>query len=140
MKPSDRNLNLISDDHLFQTEESRLAAQQKMIVDIPLSELHSFINHPFKIKDYDAILETAESIKQYIILVPAIACPREEGGYELLSGHRRKRVSELAGKVTLPAIISYLDDDAATIIVVDGNIQRENILPSERAFVYKVEA
>ena len=139
MKPSGRNLNLTSYDDLFQTHESRLAAQQEKIVDIPLSELHSFKNHPFKIRDDDAMLETAESIKQHGILVPAIARPREEGGYELISGHRRKRASELAGKETLPVIIRNLDDDAATIIMVDSNIQRENILPSERAFAYKLK-
>lgn len=139
MKPSGRNLNLTSYDDLFQTEESRLAAQQEKIVDIPLSELHPFKNHPFKIKDDDAMLETAESIKQHGILVPAIVRPRKEGGYELISGHRRKRASELAGKATLPVIIRNLDDDAATIIMVDSNIQRENILPSERAFAYKLK-
>lgn len=139
MKPSGRNLNLTSYDDLFQTEESRLAAQQEKIVDILLSELYPFKNHPFKIKDDDAMLETAESIKQHGILVPAIARPREEGGYELISGHRRKRASELAGKETLPVIIRNLDDDAATIIMVDSNIQRENILPSERAFAYKLK-
>ena len=139
MKASGRNLNLTSYDDLFQTDESRLAAQQEKIVDIPLSELHPFENHPFKIRDDDAMLETAESIKQHGILVPAIVRPREEGGYELISGHRRKRASELAGKDTLPAIIRNLDDDAATIIMVDSNIQRENILPSERAFAYKLK-
>jgi len=139
LKPSGRNLNLTSYDDLFQTEESRLAAQQEKIVDIPLSELHPFKNHPFKIKDDDAMLETAESIKQHGILVPAIVRPRKEGGYELISGHRRKRASELAGKATLPVIIRNLDDDAATIIMVDSNIQRENILPSERAFAYKLK-
>ncbi len=139
MKPSGRNLNLTSYDDLFQTDESRLAAQQEKIVDIPLSELHPFKNHPFKIKDDDAMLETAESIKQHGILVPAIVRPREEGGYELISGHRRKRASEIAGKETLPVIIRNLDDDAATIIMVDSNIQRENILPSERAFAYKLK-
>lgn len=139
MKPSGRNLNLTSYDDLFQTDESRLAAQQEKIVDIPLSELHPFKNHPFRIRDDDAMLETAESIKQHGILVPAIVRPREEGGYELISGHRRKRASEIAGKETLPVIIRNLDDDAATIIMVDSNIQRENILPSERAFAYKLK-
>jgi ParB family chromosome partitioning protein len=139
LKPSGRNLNLTSYDDLFQTDESRLAAQQEKIVDIPLSELHPFKNHPFKIRDDDAMLETAESIKQHGILVPAIARPREEGGYELISGHRRKRASEIAGKETLPVIVRNLDDDAATIIMVDSNIQRENILPSERAFAYKLK-
>lgn len=108
MKPSSRNLNLTSYDDLFQTDESRLAAQQEKIVDIPLSELHPFKNHPFKIKDDDALLETAKSIKQHGILVPAIERPREEGGYELISGHRRKRASELAGKKSLPVIIRNL--------------------------------
>ena len=104
-----------------------------------LTELHPFKNHPFKVTDDESMLETAESITKHGVLVPVIARPREEGGYELISGHRRKRASELAGKETLPCIVRNLDDDAATIIMVDSNIQRENILPSERAFAYKLK-
>lgn len=139
MKPSGRNLNLTSYDEIFQTEESRIEATQEKVIDIPLSQLHPFKNHPFKVKDDESMLETAESITKHGVLVPVIARPREDGGYELISGHRRKRASELAGKETLPCIVRNLDDDAATIIMVDSNIQRENILPSERAFAYKLK-
>ena len=139
MKSSDRNLNLTSYDEIFQTEESRIEATQEKVIDIPLSQLHPFKKHPFKVKDDESMLETAESITKHGVLVPVIARPREEGGYELISGHRRKRASELAGKETLPCIVRNLDDDAATIIMVDSNIQRENILPSERAFAYKLK-
>ncbi len=139
MKSSDRNLNLTSYDEIFQTEESRIEATQEKVIDIPLSQLHPFKNHPFKVTDDESMLETAESITKHGVLVPVIARPREEGGYELISGHRRKRASELAGKETLPCIVRNLDDDAATIIMVDSNIQRENILPSERAFAYKLK-
>ena len=104
-----------------------------------MTDLHPFKNHPFKVTDDESMLETAESITKHGVLVPVIARPREEGGYELISGHRRKRASELAGKETLPCIVRNLDDDAATIIMVDSNIQRENILPSERAFAYKLK-
>ena len=134
MKPSDRNLNLTSYDDIFQTEETRIEATQEKVIDIPLTQLH-----PFKVTDDESMLETAESITKHGVLVPVIARPREEGGYELISGHRRKRASELAGKETLPVILRNLDDDAATIIMVDSNIQRENILPSERAFAYKLK-
>ncbi len=139
MKPSDRKLNLTSYDEIFQTEENRIEATQEKVIDIPLTELHPFKNHPFKVTDDESMLETAESIPKHGVLVPVIARPREEGGYELISGHRRKRASELAGKETLPCIVRNLDDDAATIIMVDSNIQRENILPSERAFAYKLK-
>lgn len=139
MKPSDRKLNLTSYDEIFQTEENRIEATQEKVSDIPLTELHPFKNHPFKVTDDESMLETAESITKHGVLVPVIARPREEGGYELISGHRRKRASELAGKETLPCIVRNLDDDAATIIMVDSNIQRENILPSERAFAYKLK-
>ncbi len=139
MKPSGRNLNLTSYDEIFQTEENRIEATQEKVIDIPLAELHPFKNHPFKVTDDESMLETAESITKHGVLVPVIARPREEGGYELISGHRRKRASELAGKETLPCIVRNLDDDAATIIMVDSNIQRENILPSERAFAYKLK-
>ena len=139
MKPSGRNLNLTSYDEIFQTEETRIEATQEKVIDIPLIELHPFKNHPFKVIDDESMLETAESITKHGVLVPVIARPREEGGYELISGHRRKRASELAGKETLPCIVRNLDDNAATIIMVDSNIQRENILPSERAFAYKLK-
>ena len=139
MIPSDRKLNLTSYDEIFQTEENRIEATQEKVIDIPLAELHPFKNHPFKVTDDESMLETAESITKHGVLVPVIARPREEGGYELISGHRRKRASELAGKETLPCIVRNLDDDAATIIMVDSNIQRENILPSERAFAYKLK-
>ena len=139
MKPSGRNLNLTSYDEIFQTEETRIEATQEKVIDIPLTDLHPFKNHPFKVTDDESILETADSINKHGVLVPVIARPREEGGYELISGHRRKRASELAGKETLPCIVRNLDDEAATIIMVDSNIQRENILPSERAFAYKLK-
>ncbi|WFF73519.1 ParB/RepB/Spo0J family partition protein [Proteiniclasticum sp. QWL-01] len=139
MKPSGRNLNLTSYDEIFQTEETRIEAFQEKVIDIPLTELHPFKNHPFKVTNDESMLETADSITKHGVLVPVIARPREEGGYELISGHRRKRASELAGKETLPCIVRNLDDDAATIIMVDSNIQRENILPSERAFAYKLK-
>ena len=139
MKPSGRNLNLTSYDEIFQTEETRIEATQEKVIDIPLTDLHPFKNHPFKVTDDESMLETAESITKHGVLVPVIARPREEGGYELISGHRRKRASELAGKETLPCIVRNLDDDAATIIMVDSNIQRENILPSERAYAYKLK-
>lgn len=139
MKPSDRNLNLTSYDDIFQTEEARVESSKEKVIDIPLTDLHPFKNHPFKVKDDESMLETAESITKHGVLVPVIARPREEGGYELISGHRRKRASELAGKETIPVIVRNLDDDAATIIMVDSNIQRENILPSERAFAYKLK-
>jgi ParB family chromosome partitioning protein len=139
LKPKGRNINLTSYDEIFQTEENRIEASQEKVIDIHLTELHPFKNHPFKVKDDESMLETAESIAKHGVLVPVIARPREEGGYELISGHRRKRASELAGKNTLPCIVRNLDDDAATIIMVDSNIQRENILPSERAFAYKLK-
>ena len=109
------------------------------MVEIPLSELHSFKGHPFKVKDDDAMMETADSIRQYGVLVPAIARPDPNGGYELVAGHRRHRASELAEKETMPVIVRDLDDDAATIIMVDSNLQRESLLPSERAFAYKMK-
>ena len=108
-------------------------------MEIPLTELHPFQNHPFKVKDDEAMLETADSIRQYGVLVPAIARPDPDGGYELVAGHRRHRASELAEKETMPVIVRDLDDDAATIIMVDSNLQRESLLPSERAFAYKMK-
>jgi ParB family chromosome partitioning protein len=139
LKSSAKKISLTSVDDLFSTEESRVDEQREKIVEIPLSELHPFKDHPFKVIDNDAMFDTAESIKQYGVLVPAIARPREDGGYELVSGHRRKRACELASLETMPVIIRNLDDDAATIIMVDSNLQRENILPSERAFAYKMK-
>lgn len=139
MKSSAKKISLTSVDDLFSTEESRVDEQREKIVEIPLSELHPFKDHPFKVIDNEAMFDTAESIKQYGVLVPAIARPREDGGYELVSGHRRKRACELASLETMPVIIRNLDDDAATIIMVDSNLQRENILPSERAFAYKMK-
>ena len=139
MKSSAKKISLTSVDDLFSTEESRIDEQREKIVDIPLSEIHPFKDHPFKVIDNEAMIDTAESIKQYGVLVPAIARPREDGGYELVSGHRRKRACELAELETMPVIIRKLDDDAATIIMVDSNLQRENILPSERAFAFKLK-
>ena len=115
------------------------AAQENKITLLPLSELHDFPNHPFKVRDDEAMQETAESIRQYGVLVPAIVRPREDGGYEIVAGHRRKHGSELAGLQNLPCIVREMDDDTATILMVDSNIQRENILPSERAQAYKMK-
>ena len=139
MKSSAKKIELASVDDLFSTEEGRQDAKLEKIQEIPLSELHPFRNHPFKVKDDEAMMETADSIKQYGVLVPAIARPDPEGGYELVAGHRRHRASELAEKETMPVIVRDLDDDAATIIMVDSNLQRENIFPSERAFSYKMK-
>lgn len=139
MKSSAKKVELASVDDLFSTEESRADAQREKVVEIPLSELHPFKGHPFKVKDDEAMMETADSIKQYGVLVPAIARPDPEGGYELVAGHRRHRASELAEKDTMPVIVRDLDDDAATIIMVDSNLQRESLLPSERAFAYKMK-
>ena len=113
--------------------------QQEVIVQVPLSKLHDFPNHPFKVRDDEAMQETAESIRQYGVLVPAIVRPREDGGYEIIAGHRRRHGSELAGLSTMPCIVRQMDDDTATILMVDSNIQRENILPSERAQAYKMK-
>ena len=139
MKSSAKKIELASVDDLFSTEEGRQDAKLEKIQEIPLSELHPFKNHPFKVKDDEAMMETADSIKQYGVLVPAIARPDPEGGYELVAGHRRHRASELAEKETMPVIVRNLDDDAATIIMVDSNLQRESLLPSERAFAYKMK-
>jgi len=139
LKSSAKKVELASVDDLFSTEESRADAQREKVVEIPLSELHPFKGHPFKVKDDEAMMETADSIKQYGVLVPAIARPDPEGGYELVAGHRRHRASELAEKETMPVIVRDLDDDAATIIMVDSNLQRESLLPSERAFAYKMK-
>lgn len=139
MKSSAKKVKLASVDDLFSTEESRSEEGREKVVDIPLSELHSFKNHPFKVKDDEAMMDTAESIRQHGVLVPAIARPDPEGGYELISGHRRRHASEIAGRETMPVIVRELDDDAATIIMVDSNLQREELLPSERAFAYKMK-
>ena len=139
MKNSGKKIELASVDDLFSTEEERQDARMEKIQEIPLSELHPFRDHPFKVKDDDAMMETAESVRQYGVLVPAIARPDPEGGYELVAGHRRHRASQLAGKETMPVIVRDLDDDAATIIMVDSNLQRESLLPSERAFAYKMK-
>jgi ParB family chromosome partitioning protein len=139
LKSSAKNIKLTSVDDLFSTEESRADENREKIIDIPLQELFTFKNHPFKVIDNEAMFDTVESVKQYGVLVPAIARPRDEGGYELVAGHRRKRACELAELSTMPVIVRNLDDDAATIIMVDSNLQRENILPSERAFAYKLK-
>ena len=110
--------------------------QQEVVVQIPLSELHPFPDHPFQVREDASMQETAESVKEYGVLVPALARPREDGGYELIAGHRRKHACELAGLATMPVIVRDIDRDAATIIMVDSNLQRENILPSERAKAY----
>ena len=143
MKSSARNVKLASIDDLFTTEENRqeiqAEAKREKVQMIPLSELHPFRNHPFKVKDDEAMANTVDSVRQYGVLVPAIARPLESGGYELVSGHRRHRASELAGLTEMPVIVRDLDDDAATIIMVDSNLQRETLLPSERAFAYKMK-
>ena len=139
MKSSARNIELKSVDDLFATEESRADAQREKVQNIPLGELHPFRNHPFKVKDDAAMQDTVDSVREYGVIVPAIARPDPSGGYELIAGHRRHHASELAGKETMPVIIRDLDDDAATIIMVDSNLQREELLPSERAFAYKMK-
>lgn len=139
MKSSAKNIKLTSVDDLFSTEESRTDENREKIIEIPLQELFTFNNHPFKVTDNEAMFDTVESVKRYGVLVPAIARPRNEGGYELVAGHRRKRACELAELSTMPVIVRNLNDDEATIIMVDSNLQRENILPSERAFAYKMK-
>ena len=139
MKSSARNIELKSVDDLFATEESRAEAQRGKVQEIPLGELHPFRNHPFKVKDDAAMQDPVDSVREYGVLVPAIARPDPDGGYELIAGHRRHHASELAGKETMPVIVRDLDDDAATIIMVDSNLQREELLPSERAFAYKMK-
>ncbi len=139
MKNSGKSMSLTSYDDLFSTEQSREDANREKVLEIPLSELYPFKNHPFKVKDDDRMLDTAESIREYGVLVPALARPRADGGYELIAGHRRKRGCELAGLETMPVIVRDLDDDEAVIVMVDSNIQRESLLPSERAFAYKMK-
>ena len=133
------NISLSSYDDIFQTDQSREESQQERVQEIPLSELHPFKGHPFKVLDDDAMQKTVESIAQFGVMTPAIARPCPEGGYELIAGHRRHHASELAGKETMPVIVREMDDDAATILMVDSNLQRETILPSERAFAYKMK-
>lgn len=139
MKSSARKVELASVDDLFSTEESRQDAAREKVVDIPLAELFPFPDHPFSVRDDDAMKETVESVKEYGVLMPAIARPREDGGYELVSGHRRKRACELAGLETMPVIVRDLDRDTAIIYMVDSNIQRENISPMEKAQAYKMK-
>ena len=139
MKRNDSKLTLKSYDDIFKTDEQRAEDAKEKVTELPLEELFPFPEHPFRVLDDDAMRDTAESVKQYGVLVPAIVRPREDGGYEIVSGHRRHRACELAGLETMPCIIRDMDDDAATIIMVDSNLQRENILPSERAKAYKMK-
>lgn len=139
MKSSAKNIVLKSVDDIFQTEENRADAQRERVQEILLDQLKPFRNHPFKVRDDQRMLDTVDSIREYGVLVPAIARPDPEGGYELISGHRRKRGCEMAGLQTMPVIIRDLDDDAAVLVMVDSNIQREELLPSERAFAYKMK-
>lgn len=139
MSGNARKLSLTAYDDIFSTEESRASERRESVQQIPLTELHPFASHPFKVQDDERMLETAESVKEYGVLVPAIARPREGGEYELVAGHRRKRACELAGLDTMPVIVRDLDDDAAILVMVDSNLQRENILPSERAYAYKMK-
>ena len=139
MKSSAKNIVLKSVDDIFQTEENRADAQRERVQEIPLDQLKPFRNHPFKVRDDQRMLDTVDSIREYGVLIPAIARPDPEGGYELISGHRRKRGCEMAGLQTMPVIIRNLDDDAAVLVMVDSNIQREELLPSERAFAYKMK-
>lgn len=139
MKLSGSNIKLASVDDLFETDESRARNTQEQIKRIPIAELHPFKDHPFRVTDDERMRETVESVKEYGVLVPAIARPLETGGYELVSGHRRKRACELAGLDTMPVIVRDLDNDEAVIIMVDSNLQRENIPPSERAKAYQMK-
>ena len=139
MPKSSVNVSLNSYDDIFSTEESRQEEQREQVQQIPIGELFPFKNHPFKVLDDDSMSDTAESVKQYGVLSPLIARPRPKGGYEIISGHRRQHAAELAGLETLPVIVRQMDDDAAIILMVDSNLQREHILPSERAFAYKMK-
>lgn len=139
MKSNGRNISLTPYDDIFSTEESRAESMRETIKDIPLADLYPFKDHPFKVVDDEQMQETVESVKKHGVLVPGIARQRPGGGYEIIAGHRRKRASELAGKDTMAIIVRDLDDDAAVIIMVDSNLQRENILPSERAKAYKMK-
>ena len=133
------NLALKGLDDLFSTEENRQEEQREQVQQIPIDALHPFTNHPFKVLDDEAMTRTVESIAQYGVLAPLIARPRPEGGYEIISGHRRQYAAKLAGLDTLPVIVRQMSDDAAVILMVDSNLQREHILPSERAFAYKMK-
>ena len=139
MPKSSVNASLSSYDDIFSTEESRQEEQREQVQQIPIGELFPFKNHPFKVLDDDSMSDTVESVKQYGVLAPLIARPRPEGGYEIISGHRRQHAAELAGLETLPVIVRDMSDDAAVILMVDSNLQREHILPSERAFAYKMK-
>ena len=139
MRSSAAKIKLTSVDDLFSSEESRADASRERVVELPLAEMHPFKNHPFKVLDDEKMQDTAESIREHGVLVPAIVRPREEGGYEIVAGHRRHFASQIAGLDTMPAIVRDLDDDAATIIMVDSNLQRETLLPSERAWAYKMK-
>ena len=139
MPKSSVNASLSSYDDIFSTEESRQEEQREQVQQIPIGELFPFKNHPFKVLDDDSMSDTVESVKQYGVLSPLIARPRPKGGYEIISGHRRQHAAELAGLETLPVIVRDMSDDAAVILMVDSNLQREHILPSDRAFAYKMK-
>lgn len=133
------NISLTSYDDIFETDESRAESQLERVQNISISELVPFKDHPFKVVDDEAMLRTTESIAQYGVLTPLIARPLEAGGYEIISGHRRAHAAELAGLTEVPVLVRQMDDDAATVLMVDSNLQRENILPSERAYAYKMK-
>ena len=139
MPKSSLNVLLKGADDIFSTEESRQEQQREQVQQIPIGELFPFKNHPFKVLDDESMQRTVESVEQYGVLSPLIARPRPEGGYEIISGHRRQHAAQLAGLETLPVIVRNMDDDAAVLLMVDSNLQRENILPSERAFAYKMK-
>ena len=133
------NVSLKGADDIFSTEESRQEQQREQVQQIPIAELHPFTNHPFKVLDDESMQRTVESVEQYGVLSPLIARPRPEGSYEIISGHRRQHAAQLAGLETLPVIVRNMDDNAAVLLMVDSNLQRESILPSERAFAYKMK-
>ena len=139
MPRKNANISLSSYDDIFSTDQSRADAQREQVQEIPISELHPFEGHPFRVVDDEEMEKTVESIKEYGVLTPAIARPDPDGGYEIISGHRRHHASELAGKETMPVIVREMDDDAAIILMVDSNLQREQLLPSERAFAYRMK-
>ena len=139
MPKNSLNVSLKGADDIFSTEESRQEQQREQVQQIPIGELYPFKNHPFKVLDDESMQRTVESVEQYGVLAPLIARPRPEGGYEIISGHRRQHAAQLAGLETLPVIVRNMDDDAAVLLMVDSNLQRENILPSERAFAYKMK-
>ena len=139
MPKNSLNVSLKGADDIFSTEESRQEQQREQVQQIPIGELFPFKNHPFKVLDDESMQRTVESVEQYGVLSPLIARPRPEGGYEIISGHRRQHAAQLAGLETLPVIVRQMDDDAAVLLMVDSNLQRENILPSERVFAYKMK-